>query len=576
MDEALPGRLIHIFFISIIDAALLSWIALRLYRRSVRRLMLARPAAGPAAGSSGDDVHEAAPDASAADAIRFALLDPAAGASAAAVPDRPPLPGRLGLAYCTGALAYSAVVTWLTLAPASPPLPVGAWSAQWWIEAWPMVPALAVLMVLDRRGAVRLAASYLLAGSIVVAGSTLAVQVMRGSLNSAPVTNVFWMLAGLAWTAWIPLMLLLITGWRRVRAVMPLVLAVTLLFGFASMASVELFVRMFDIEALAGALLDVAALTSGEAALFAPLLIVSLPVGWLAWRLVRWLARAFERKRFSDVQLVVDCWWIVVIAERIATALAPRYGAWAIPGGLAAFAAYRIGVALVLRGAGRGWSGAPRRLLLLRVFGYEARTETLFDRVAQRWRFHGPVQLIAGVDLAMRTVDPGDLLAFVDGRLADTWIRSPDGIAARLGRLDMRRDPDSRFRVNEIYCSDDSWRPALEALLDLTDTVLMDLRSFRAQNAGCVFELEQLVRTIPTDEIVLVCDRTTDLPLLRRVIGAAWSRACRDGVARGSGTIALVRLDRQSPRETAALMNRLIGGGVSTPPSAADLPPAVA
>ena len=66
---------------------------------------------------------------------------------------------------------------------------------------------------------------------------------------------------------------------------------------------------------------------------------------------------------------------------------------------------------------------APRRLLLLRVFGYQARTESLFDRVAQAWRFHGPVQLIAGVDLAMRTVDPGDVLALLNGRLAELYAR---------------------------------------------------------------------------------------------------------------------------------------------------------
>lgn len=47
MDETLPGRLIHIFLISILDAALLSWIALRLYRRSVRRLMRAPPRLAP-------------------------------------------------------------------------------------------------------------------------------------------------------------------------------------------------------------------------------------------------------------------------------------------------------------------------------------------------------------------------------------------------------------------------------------------------------------------------------------------------------------------------------------------------
>jgi hypothetical protein len=212
----------------------------------------------------------------------------------------------------------------------------------------------------------------------------------------------------------------------------------------------------------------------------------------------------------------------------------------------------------------------------LRVFGYQARTEALFDRVAQRWRFRGPVQLIAGVDLAMRTVDPGDLLAFVDGRLADNWVRTVEDIAPRLDRLDLRRDPDARFRINELYCRDDTWRPTLEALLDHTDTVLMDLRSFCEKNAGCIFELEQMVRRVSTDEIVLVCDRTTDLELLERIVGAAWETARRDGVARGSGAIALVRMDHHSPRELTVLINRLIGIEVEPTPATADPPPAPA
>jgi hypothetical protein len=54
-----------------------------------------------------------------------------------------------------------------------------------------------------------------------------------------------------------------------------------------------------------------------------------------------------------------------------------------------------------------------------------------------------------------------------------------DEISQRLGRLDFRPDPDGRYRVNEVYCRDDTWRPALEALLESCDTVLMDLRTFR-------------------------------------------------------------------------------------------------
>ena len=39
MSQLLPGQLLYIFGASILDAALLSWLALLWYRRSVNRLM---------------------------------------------------------------------------------------------------------------------------------------------------------------------------------------------------------------------------------------------------------------------------------------------------------------------------------------------------------------------------------------------------------------------------------------------------------------------------------------------------------------------------------------------------------
>jgi hypothetical protein len=239
--------------------------------------------------------------------------------------------------------------------------------------------------------------------------------------------------------------------------------------------------------------------------------------------------------------------------------LSITHGFWGIAGGAAAFLAYRLPVEVVLRGM-PAVTPAPRRLLLLRVFGYQARTESLFDRVAQAWRFRGPVQLIAGVDLAMRTVDPGDVLAFLDGRLSEQYIAAAQDVPDRIARLDLRPDPDARFRVNEVYCHDDTWRPALEMLLDTSDAVLMDLRGFSERNAGCIFELEQLVHRLASDDIVLVCDKTTDLTLLRRVLREAWESARQRGSTRGSGRISAVHIERSSPAEFGALMRCLLRG----------------
>jgi hypothetical protein len=456
-----------------------------------------------------------------------------------------------------GAALHSAVITAFMLG-FDGSLPLAAWFSQWWVFAWPIVPTLVVLLVLNRRETIRLTVGYVLAGSLGLATVTLAGQILRGSIDDAPLTNVFWYSASLALTASAPLALLLITGWRRVRAVTPLALSSTLVFGFALLLFREALAAAFNLGSVRTLLLGFAAGTSHEIMYYGTFMIIVLPVGWVAWRLLQFLAMRFERKHFSDVQLIVDCWWLIVTAEELAVHLSTMYGGGGIVAGIAAFAAYRTGVALVLARLSKPLDEHPRRLLLLRVFGHQVRTETLFDRVAQQWRFQGPVQLIAGADLAMRTVDPGDMLTFISGRLDERYVATPGDVAHRVSGLDMQRDPDGRFRVNEVYCRDNTWQPVLQAMLDVSDAVLMDLRSFSKVNSGCAFELEQLVSRLPPERIVLVYDHTTDLRLLSSFLSAAWQRAAHDP-SHGLGPIACVRVERNSWPELQVLMRRLLG-----------------
>jgi hypothetical protein len=67
----------------------------------------------------------------------------------------------------------------------------------------------------------------------------------------------------------------------------------------------------------------------------------------------------------------------------------------------------------------------------------------------------------------------------------------------------------------------------LSRLVHESDAVLMDLRGFSRDNAGCVFELHELVRLVPLDRVVFVVDRRTDETLLAETLGD-----CRAGVYR--------------------------------------------
>ncbi|MGH6623239.1 MAG: hypothetical protein ACREBN_04670 [Burkholderiaceae bacterium] len=149
-------------------------------------------------------------------------------------------------------------------------------------------------------------------------------------------------------------------------------------------------------------------------------------------------------------------------------------------------------------------------MLLLRVFGFQRRTENLFDRMAERWRFEGPVAMIAGVDLALRSVDIDEALAYLQGSIESRYVAGPVDLAQRLRAMDVNADPDGRFRIEEFFCFDNTWKPTLSALVGRASVVLMDLRGFTQANAGCVYELKQLASLGAIGRCVLVVDSTTD------------------------------------------------------------------
>ena len=151
------------------------------------------------------------------------------------------------------------------------------------------------------------------------------------------------------------------------------------------------------------------------------------------------------------------------------------------------------------------------------MFGFRGRTERLFDVLEARWRYAGPIQMIAAPDLAARTIDPGEFMDFLSGRLRHRFIIEPGDLERRLAEIDLRPDADGRFRVNDIFCGNETWQAAVERLMAQTDLVVMDLRGFSPQNKGCAFELQALLDTVPIGRFVLLVD-SSDQPFLRRTL----------------------------------------------------------
>ena len=555
MTDTLSGELAFVFLVSIVDAVVISWLALWWYRRAVGRIISGAtgapaPASPPAVQPSIDVRDEPLP---------VDLFDTSVPPAAQSVRATSLAWRRLATAYSAAALVFSAVFAaamWVQLDSAAP----AAAASLLWVGAWPVVPALALLLALPWRRSLTVFAVYLAAGAAVVALTTVAGQMVRGSFNSAPVTNVFWAAAQLVATAGVPFLIVALSGLRRVRGVLPMTLAATLVFGLTLMVFRWAMIAAFNVDALRTLVLDLAVSTTSGVAYYGLYMVLALPVGGLVVWMLRRIATAFERKAFSDVQLIVDCWFAIAASEQIATNLAAPFGPLGVGIGIAAFVAYRGTAHAVLAfiPAVPEAGGGAQRLLLLRVFGYQRRTEALFDFVAQRWRFHGPVQLIVGSDLAMRTVDPADFVRFLGGRLREQYVGSMAEVGDRVNRLDMQRDPDGRFRVNELYCLNDTWKATLQALLTVTDRVLVDVRGLSKERGGILFELEEIVGAIPSDSIVLVSDRTTHRGVLEDTLRQARARArATGGAALAHGPLPVVTVDSNAPRELDAVVARL-------------------
>lgn len=158
----------------------------------------------------------------------------------------------------------------------------------------------------------------------------------------------------------------------------------------------------------------------------------------------------------------------------------------------------------------------------------------MFDVLGSYWRHVGSIQLIAGPDLLTKTVEPHEFLDFLAGKLARRFIDGSEALELRLSEMDVEPDQDGRFRVNDFFCHDHTWRTVFSRLASQSDAVLMDLRSFSAQNAGVAFELEELMNLVPLERAVFVIDDTTSEQYLNQVVQQIWDRLRADSPNRST------------------------------------------
>jgi hypothetical protein len=530
LADPLGGKLAFYFLLALLLALPAAALVLAIYRRAIVRGMQAAAGATPSSARVTGSAHAPAPPPRAADARRQLLRTAAIYAAASAIP-------LIGIGLLDLGLGEDGVAPIQLLAH------VAAGGTL-------LVPMLKLYFGWSLAGACLRFVAYLVVAASVMVALPFASHLAAGDLDFSLWSNAYWFVGFLLLTAWLPFLLMLLTGMPRLRAVVPMTLAAALVAVAGPALALEWAAHALSGGAGLDLLLE---LGLGTTVVLAVLL--GLPVVYLALLL---LGRGYRAKRFSDNQLLIDCWWLMLLYLQSAQLVAVHGHGWLPAAGLALFAAYRLSVAAGFRILSAPSSDRPGRgLLLLRVFGDDRRSEALFDHVVQRWRSFGSIQLIVATDLASRVIDPDDILALLSGRLRSRFIAGPRDIDRRLAELDTARDPDGRFRVNEFYCRDDTWQHTLGALLARRDLILMDLRGFCRERAGVRYELERLRDTGLLADTVLVLDATTERTLLEQTLprgGASQAKQVQVGsdVHAAAERILAALLEQAASRQPAA------------------------
>jgi hypothetical protein len=284
---------------------------------------------------------------------------------------------------------------------------------------------------------------------------------------------------------------------------------------------------------------------SGVYLLMASLLLVAL---WVGFRAAGGLAGLMERGWLSELSMVGFI-GLVIIAVGLMLGMvfedAADHAAW-----LGLFPLIWVAISLIAYSAVL-WtapaSGPGRDLLTLRVFSKNRRQQALLDQVQGRWRFIGAVNQAGGPDLVDLNIDPYECSMFLTGKMHELFL--PEAVSGEQlrKRLDFEPDREGRYRVNEMFNFNTSWRGNVEQLILMSKTILLDLRGLTAEREGTSFEIGLLASHDLLSRLVVIGDKETD-----------WSHVDEKLQSHGKNLSQVKQVKVDSPHEIDNLINELL------------------
>lgn len=486
------GKLYFVLIASVVLSCAAAWIIASRYRRRMQQLMRA-----PHTKESAASVPAALADGS--PSLRVSLADNR----------RAGVRLTMLLIALSFLLSVTSACIWYALSFPGEPMPPKRVAVVALLHLWPVVPALALMWRWSRKR---------LFGSLLLWCAATFIILLWRQIELRPLEALVAMASEIGPSLALVSVIFLSSA---TRAIAPWLLMPAALLVSSLLVGIEVLTYMAERESpvLKSLIEPLEGLPgwSGVVVVFGLFLLVAGIIAWWPVRMSgRALGHAYSRKWLSDSLAVFTGVWAFALTDRALTL--------STTAGSEAFAMYLgllwIPILMWLAGRWRPGQAPPPTLLILRVFQQDAQTQSLFDHVIERWRLSGNTVLIAGTDLADRTMDAADVFQFLDRRLAERFVVSPADVARRIAAFDMVADIDSRYRVNECYCHDTTWQDALQALIRCCDVVLMDLRGFQAHNAGCRYELTTLAHASHELRVVVLTDSRTDRAAAQEAIAS--------------------------------------------------------
>lgn len=284
-------------------------------------------------------------------------------------------------------------------------------------------------------------------------------------------------------------------------------------------------------------------------------LLIALPGVWLILRGFAW---AWERRWISDISLAMDSIFLIFCVLQATVSMGDKAPSLTLLWFVLAVGVWVVVRLIILLRSAKA-APHPPALLILRVFRIQNEPMRIFDQLSHRWRFVGPVRLIAGADLASRIIQPSSLLKFISGKLKNEFIGDKAELQRKMHAGMERPDPDGLFRVDEFFCHANMWLRAATVAAARSDAVVMDARSFTAERAGVRLELAMLLALVPASRILLIVDNTTRAAELEQAEQEAWAHLTPDSPNYGAATRTLQRFEIRgsSDREIDAVCERV-------------------